>query len=112
MSEKHTEGPWKVQPFKKHVSGGCRTIKAHKAGDHKQAQWRTVVCYTVGLSNDNKDQANAHLIAAAPELLEACRYALSVFDSIPNETAAAIEDGLDEKIEVERLQDAIAKARP
>lgn len=80
MAEKHTEGPWRVQPFKKYVSGGCRIIQAHKAGDHKQAQWQTEVCCTVGLNNDNKDQANARLIAAAPELLEALKQMVRAWD--------------------------------
>jgi hypothetical protein len=49
-------------------TGGCRSIQANKAGDHKQAQWRTEVCYTVGLSNDDEDKANALLIAEAPAM--------------------------------------------
>ncbi len=56
------------------------------------------------------DKANAKLIAAAPELLSACRYALSVLDSIPTETAETIMDGLDEEIDAGMVREAIYKA--
>jgi hypothetical protein len=65
---KFTPGPWKFDNV-----AGCRPIKGGKRGTHKQAQYRTFAS-TYGLYDDKEDEANARLIAAAPELLEALEY--------------------------------------
>jgi len=55
-------------------------------------------------------QANANLIASAPELLTACKYALGVLESIPEEYAELIADILDESVDTGMIEDAILKA--
>lgn len=61
---KHTPGPWKFDK-----NEGCKFIKGGKRGGMQQAQY-TVIAHTVGLANEEKDEANAKLIAAAPDLLD------------------------------------------
>lgn len=61
----YTPGPWKYDP-----GAGCKRIKGGKSGAHRQAQYNDVA-YTVGCYREEVDEANARLIAAAPELLEA-----------------------------------------
>lgn len=64
----HTLGPWKVRSN----GSGCRLIVGGKSGTHRQAQYREVA-FTVGLSDDKEDQANARVLAAAPEMLSALK---------------------------------------
>ena len=52
----------------------------------------------------------ANLIASAPDLLSACKYALGVLESIPEVYAEQIADILDESIDTNRLESVIAKA--
>jgi len=59
LAEAATPGPWKFDDD----AMGCRAIKGGKSGSHKQAQY-TEIAYTVGLSNDERDRANAAYIAA------------------------------------------------
>ena len=65
----HTPGPYYV-----HLPGGadagCRTIRTEEGRTHGGYNG-TEVAYTPGLHNDDVDKANAHLFAAAPQLLEA-----------------------------------------
>jgi hypothetical protein len=56
---KHTPGPWKYQ----RDSFGCKEI-ASATGP---------LATTDGLADDDEDAANARLIAAAPEMLDALR---------------------------------------
>lgn len=57
MSTKHTPGPWKVEP-----RGNLKARQFVEAGE-----FRIVECLT------RDQEANAHLIAAAPELLAALK---------------------------------------
>ncbi len=57
----HTPGPWTIMAMDADI--GCRTILGGRS--------YFAITETVGLSDDDEDRANAHLIAAAPELLEA-----------------------------------------
>lgn len=84
MSE-FTPGPWRVQPLPPNC-GGCRTIQAGKSGEYRQAQWQHDLCSTHGIHNDSEDAANARLIAAAPDLLNACEQALSALQWIQDIT--------------------------
>lgn len=84
MSE-HTPGPW-VAFF---VDGRASVIMpAGRPGD---------IC----LFRDGAAEADARLIAAAPELLEACKAILNVY--FPTDTCGAREHW-------KRVEDAIAKA--
>lgn len=82
MSEfKGTPGPW-------HVSNeGCMLIR-DDAG-------LSIVAKYVGYTNDEEELANAKLIAAAPELLEALRWALEWIDAVPSDTALPTMPGFD-----------------
>lgn len=55
--------------------------------------------------------ANARVMAAAPDLDLACSYALGVLESIPKQYVEKIEDILDEPIDLSILRSALAKAR-
>jgi hypothetical protein len=88
---KHTPGPWRVYP-----RGSCVP--------HYDVCERIVSDHPSGRSlNDGPSDADAALIAAAPDLLDACRAAL-----------ARIESDIDGKIpskETVKLRAAIARAQ-
>jgi len=90
----HTKGPWKVYFTK---DGG----KIIGIGD---AEGAGVTDPHFGLwSSGEEQEANARLIAAAPDLLEACKAALSVIKAnFPTEQS--------EFMALEKLDAAIAKA--
>lgn len=91
----HTPGPWKINPSD---SEDCIYIESGSDG-----------IATVFGGNCAFDLANARLIAAAPELLEACRAADA---AITYDTAEAAEDGkwdLPMAVAI-RLRSAILKA--
>ena len=67
MSVKRTPGPWKFD-----TGLGCKGIKGGKCGSSRQAQY-TDIAYTVGLSDEKQDEANARLISAAPDLLDVAK---------------------------------------
>lgn len=56
----HTPGPWGYDD-----NNGCKDIYAERTNE------KLAVCFTTGVSNDPTDLANARLIAAAPDLLNA-----------------------------------------
>lgn len=61
---KHTPGPWTVGAHQKIISRGW-SIRIPEDG--------SAIAYVLGEKNPEL-HANARLIAAAPELLEACKY--------------------------------------
>ncbi len=69
----HTPGPWEVSinpdwtPHSKWAVS--REITIRPAGEHPHGLWIA----DCGLSVNDKDMANARLIAAAPDLLAACQ---------------------------------------
>ncbi len=69
---KHTPGPWFVKGCEK----APRDIHIH--GQF----WQTRIATTSGLCQDAIDKANADLIAAAPELLEALELATHELNAI------------------------------
>jgi hypothetical protein len=80
MNTKHTPGPWSFEPaFKigEHWAAGA----AHgvTANDNKD-KWRGYV--TNVLANSPNAEANARLIAAAPDMLDALRGSLDALRSI------------------------------
>jgi hypothetical protein len=69
MSEaKHTPGPWRVG---KGGPNGCPTVGTEKG----------LMVAMVSHGNSHPTQANARLIAAAPDLLEALEWALDAWDT-------------------------------
>lgn len=94
---KHTPGPWdygwEIQP------NGCPTV-GHKG---------LMVCMVAHSAKDPEQKetalANANLIAAAPDLLEALEYALSMWgDYLPPGNSNAMKA-------IKQSRAAIAKAR-
>lgn len=88
---KHTLGPWTVDTD----TGGRKPIMA-KDGI-------TSVAHTDGLENEDLDEANARLIAAAPEMLQALKRAVSMLQAVGMPADAIPQD-------LEKMEDAIAKA--
>lgn len=86
MTQKHTQGPWNLMypdnPFDGFVAGPDDKLVA------------------VGMGDDTR--ANARLIAAAPEILDALEQIVSLFPYFPA--------GSDERKALELAQEAIAKA--
>jgi len=69
---KHTPGPWEI---KRHFDPGYKFISAQKHTALAQVVWR--------MEDEDRSpvcEANAHLIAAAPELLEALQNLLKVHE--------------------------------
>lgn len=87
----HTPGPWEVSEGR-----GFRSIKASDGGH--------VIASDQGEFTGNWE-ANARLIAAAPDLLEAAKHTLSVLEG----TGTKIE-GRENFIGIPALRAAIAKA--
>ncbi len=93
---KHTPAPWKVDEqtgivYVELISGREPAIC------HTQSSQTETLPFDVSI-------ANARLIAAAPELLAACEFALSV------QLHAGLYD-VSDKLNAEKLQAAIAKAK-
>lgn len=102
----HTPGPWRVDANKTLGAYGVWT----NYGDHKGfdgSLYPSQICSVLdgGIARcDDKDKrdANARLIAAAPDLLEACEAALMNLDEI---------HGRERQWACDRLEKAIAKAK-
>ena len=78
METKHTPGPWILHPTAHHPA--VRSIGTPDTGPRR-------IC-TVGTMNGNPvDKANARLIAAAPELLEALQ---NIIESVDKGNAAIL----------------------
>jgi heme oxygenase len=70
MNTKHTPGAWFITPAQKHGqffgAGSAHQVRANFAPDDR---WRGYV--TSVLANSPNSEANARLIAAAPQMLDA-----------------------------------------
>ena len=71
MSKQHTPGPWAVKHHE-----DTDTYSIYVAGQ----EWNSWTVAALGYAKE--DEANARLIAAAPDLLEALQYMLEVCPSI------------------------------
>jgi len=90
MKTAHTPGPWWNPPFSNEVM----TIPR---GDIK-------ICKVHAISDNDHGEANAQLIAAAPELLEALKEALTRLKEIRD------DHGTNSEITIKQSQQAITKA--
>lgn len=101
-SPQHTPGPWTtegIDGLSVHHSTGDKTYRFIALTDSEHDTGRT------DTENRLEDEANARLIAAAPELLEAAKAALFAF----GRGGANVLNGPNRK-EWEMLQAAIARA--
>ena len=97
----HTPGPWRVDATVALGAYGVWTDYATHPG-HDGAGYGSQICSMLPTKRTDKTRdADAKLIAAAPDLLEACQTALAILESGPEYHH---EDG-------EFLRAAIAKAR-
>ena len=73
----HTPGPWKIQED----TFGCKTIVSAETDPDTDLYEEVFCCqeigFTPGRADESEDAANARLIAAAPQLLEALERTLS-----------------------------------
>ena len=87
---KHTPGPWRVESANRQNFFFGIWAQVTKTGSMEIAR-------VSGLAEF--DRANANLIAAAPELLEACKEALAEFEWIgPREATSVSQDILTKAI--------------
>lgn len=94
---KHTPGPWEIVGVYFEDDKGLLAITA---GSRK----KTGVCLLSKYKNTSEASATAMLIAAAPDLLEACKTALASMQRY------GIEQGSKEEKEVLIIEQAVAKA--
>ena len=94
---KHTEGPWSTRP-ESQITGGTYEILT-KDGQPVASVWP-------GALGADVVPANAHLIASAPELFEACKETVRILED--KEFPAPIAFTLIAYIK--QMKDAIAKA--
>lgn len=101
---KHTPGPWRS-----HTNGSDFFVTAT---DFHGANGKVAKCYVADVqkfrneSGEDECQANAKLIAAAPDMLEALKGILNSFHESVKTTAS-----LDEFPSLKAVQAAIAKAQ-
>lgn len=94
---KHTPGPWKVWGI-------------DSEGPHVLSLDATIVARLDPWKGKCRDEmnGNAHLIAAAPDLLDACHNAVQIIEQlIPEPSARGVAD-----VVLSQLRAAIAKATP
>ena len=91
MSEKqvtHTPGPWHA--FKQVSYSSCKGMfeisKSHPCG------YRQTVAVTPLAGDEKELNANARLIAAAPELLEQCKFLEKLLAMIHHESSPMLAD--------------------
>lgn len=83
METKHTPGPWEITPT---MEGpwGLKTFEI--SGDDREKYW---IAHVLSDKNDSeeKGEANAKLIAAAPELLNALYRVSALYGSLIEQTS-------------------------
>ena len=95
MKTKHTPGPWTIAES---MYGVGNLLVAGVVKDHQPIA-------NCGYDDTGESQANARLIASAPELLEALTFALDMLDHLPDRIG-----GIGTKYVKERMTTAITKA--
>jgi hypothetical protein len=104
MSEqKHTPGPWHVLPLQSNIAADIQEPGSFSIGNSADVNQAVILCSRFPwLERADEMNANAHLIAAAPELLEALVRVNSLF-------TVGIDPRLDDALSSARA--AIAKAQ-
>jgi hypothetical protein len=75
----HTKGPWSV------ITRGSRQYPERGIGKLMPSKSFMPIAVIDGELEDPEIEANARLIAAAPELLEACKAMVARFDTLTTE---------------------------
>src|SRR5438105_6090577 len=75
QTEAHTPGPWRIVE-----SGSTRDIRSCEAAPRTIAALFRPFPYLMG---EQENEANARLIAAAPDLLAACEAAATIMQEVP-----------------------------
>ena len=97
----HTEGPWTIQYSGNDYEGNIICANANRA---------VAGTITDALSDaTSEDEANARLIAAAPDLLAALKALLESIESV-DFSSPVQRDGLYDRIPWAQAEDAITKA--
>jgi hypothetical protein len=115
MSAKHTPGPWVVDATKTLGAYGVWTDYATHAG-HDGAGYGSQICSLLPnqdeITREQRD-ANACLIAAAPELLAACKellpHAERSIERLSEQMVGSLYPAINAAM-LQRARDAIAKA--
>lgn len=92
---KHTPGPWLIATYESFGN----VLSPHSKN-------KIAMVYDAGVNSQGIGVANAQLIAAAPDLLEACKAVLHCNDYAEGKISAEFSDVLD------KVSEAIAKADP
>ena len=103
--KKHTPGPWEVYHTKKYQDDGTEVLY-YEVGQTLDVKNSTSVAYhfwPYSKKNEIEFRANAHLIAAAPDLLEALELA--------KRTIEAAHHGFSIAAQMVTIRAALAKAR-
>lgn len=93
MSAKHTPGPWEVERWNWPLE---MTGRYHRVLNHERFPTAFIPAWSEPgpgeVDGSDEARANARLIAAAPELLEACKVALGIigFGAEHDQISAAI----------------------
>ena len=85
---KFTPGPWRVKADPYHFM----TLSTVVAGEIGKEGFNRMVVQVGGWNEWKEQEANAHLIAAAPELYEALKYVLKCWD---DDRGLLINDSMD-----------------
>lgn len=104
---KHTQGPWKIENWKIGELKTDQTTIVSKSDP-------IAIVENLWIQPDRvlEQEANAQLIASAPELLEACKYALDILERIgkPKITQGGYCEEQDYDTSVRELKNSISKA--
>lgn len=103
----YTPGPWEVSGHKKNgILTHCQIIKRKYHGHGTVGVIANVV------TSPETNEANANLIAAAPDLYSALNYTLGILESIEGtDIMEQIADFLDEDIDLVLIENALKKAK-
>ena len=112
---KHTPGPWHVGRESDHSADRWkRNMEWSRIRDEGNGLVACIESVHPKGQRQSRDfdieAANVRLIAAAPELLEACRGALEWLLGVRRENRDALEDGQPPKFGLNKIREAIAKA--